>query len=754
MDSAGAALDDRLPSDRLLRVTVEQWSAALVWTAPDGTIVGANPAFARLAGYPPDGMLGRSLSALLDIGGRDWQTVWGGAGRGDHPPPGSGTLCIPRRDPVPVDLYWQHLADGADTLLLCEMRCFDERERAEAVARLQQDVLELVAAGRSLKQVLDFLCRQVEACAPEVTCSVMLCDDENRMRVAAAPSLPGSYAAAIDGLAIGPEVGSCGSAMTLGEAVMSVDIAGDPRWAPHQHIPLSHGLAACWSNPIKGRDARMLGSFALYYREPRPVAPFHRRLVEACVHLCALAIEHDRARAEINRLAYFDTLTGLPNRQLLADRATAALALAGRTRQPVTLMFLDVDRFKTINDSLGHAAGDRLLVEVATRLRRLFIEGDTLARLGGDEFVALLPGCDAAHASLLAERVLASLSVPLAVADLTLTPTASIGIAVHPDDGMDFDTLLRQADAAMYRAKQAGRNRCHFFRRDMNEQAVRRLEMEAALREALDRQAAGPRGDAEGEAGFELHYQPQVRLNPYGLHRVEALVRWTHPRWGAVSPMEFVPLAEECGLIDRLDSWVLETSVAQLGRWRAAGVPVPGLAVNVSAVRFARGDLPDQVRSVLAANGIPAADLTLEITERLMMTEEVGAHDALDALHALGVTLSIDDFGTGYSSLSYLKRFPVGELKIDRSFVKELDIDAANRPLVRAIIQIGEALGLTIVAEGVEREAQHRMLEAEGCAIGQGYRFARPMPAAALADWLAAEGRQRVECPPEACFSI
>ncbi|CAO3442090.1 sensor domain-containing protein [Azospirillum largimobile] len=753
MDSAGAALDDRLPSDRLLRVTAAQWSAALVWTAPDGTIVGANPAFARLAGCPLDDMIGRSLPALLDIGGRDWRTVWDGA-QGDRPPPGSGALCVPRRDPVPVDLHWQHLADGADALLLCEMRCFDERERAEAVARLQQDVLELVAAGRSLKQVLDFLCRQVEACAPEVTCSVMLRDDENRMRVAAAPSLPGAYAAAIDGLAIGPDVGCCGSAMSRGEAVMSTDIAVDPRWAPYRHVPLSHGLAACWSNPIKGRNARMLGSFALYYREPRPAAPFHRRLVEACVHLCALAIEHDRARAEINRLAYFDTLTGLPNRQLLADRATAALALAGRTRQPVTLMFLDVDRFKTINDSLGHAVGDQLLVEVANRLRRLFIEGDTLARLGGDEFVALLPGCDAAHAALLAERVLASLSVPLTVADLTLTPTASIGIAVHPDDGMDFDTLLRQADAAMYRAKQAGRNRCHFFRRDMNEQAVRRLEMEAALREALDRQENGSREDVAGDAPFELHYQPQVRLKPHCLHRVEALIRWTHPRWGAVSPMEFVPLAEECGLIDRLDSWVLETSVAQLGRWRAAGVPVPGLAVNVSAVRFARGDLPDQVRSVLAANGIPATDLTLEITERLMMTEEVGAHDALDALHALGVTLSIDDFGTGYSSLSYLKRFPVGELKIDRSFVKELDIDAANRPLVRAIIQIGEALGLTVVAEGVEREAQHRMLEAEGCAIGQGYRFARPMPADALARWLAGEGKHWVECPANACFSI
>ncbi len=751
MDSAGTALDDRLPSDRLLRATAAQWNAALVWTSADGTIVGANPGFARLAGIPLDALIGRPLPGLLDFGGRDWQAVWDGAQENDHPPPGTGALRVPRRDPVPVDLHWQHLTDGDDVLLLCEMRDFDERERAEAVARLQQNVLELVAAGRSLKQVLDFLCRQVEACAPEVACSVMLRDDENRMRVAAAPSLPAVYANAIDGLVIGPDVGCCGSAMSRGEAVMSVDIAEDPRWAPYREVPLAHGLAACWSNPIKGRDARMLGSFALYYREPRPAAPFHRRLVEACVHLCALAIEHDRARAEINRLAYFDTLTGLPNRQLLADRATAALALAGRTRQPVTLMFLDIDRFKTVNDSLGHAVGDRLLVEVATRLERLFIEGDTLARLGGDEFVALLPGCDAAHASLLAERVLATLSVPLTVADLTLTPTASIGIAVHPDDGMDFDTLLRQADAAMYRAKQAGRNRCHFFRRDMNEQAVRRLEMEAALREALDRQEAGC---PEEEAPFELHYQPQVRLKPHCLHRVEALIRWTHPRWGAVSPVEFVPLAEECGLIDRLDSWVLQTSVAQLGRWRAAGVPVPGLAVNVSAVRFARGDLPDQVRAALAANGIPANDLTLEITERLMMTEEVGVHDALDALHALGVTLSIDDFGTGYSSLSYLKRFPVGELKIDRSFVKELDIDAANRPLVRAIIQIGEALGLTVVAEGVEREAQHLMLEAEGCAIGQGYRFARPMPAAALADWLAGEGKHWVECPADACFSI
>ncbi|MCG5242169.1 putative bifunctional diguanylate cyclase/phosphodiesterase [Azospirillum doebereinerae] len=739
MDSAGRTLVDGFPSAPLLRATIDQWDTALCWIGADGIVVGANPGFARWAGRPAEGLIGHPLLSVLDLGGRDWPALWSGVSSGALPP-GGGTLRPPRgADPIPVGLRWQPMAGPDGPLLLCQMQTFDERECADAVARLQQDVLELVAAGRSLALVLDFLCRQVEACAPELSCSVVVVDDERRLRVAAAPTLPTAFNAAIDGKGIGPAAGSCGTAIWRGAAVEVSDIATDPLWADCREVALAHGIAACWSNVIQGRDARPLGAFALYYREPRGATPFHRRMLGACVHLCALAIEHDRARAEINRLAFYDTLTGLPNRSLLKDRATAALALAGRTRQPVTLMFLDVDRFKALNDSLGHGAGDRLLVEVAERLRPLFPDGDTLARLGGDEFVALLPGCDAAHASLVAEHALANLSMPFTIGDLTLIPTASIGIAVHPDDGADFDTLMRRADSAMYRAKQGGRNRCHFYRGDMNEQAVRRLEMEAALREAL------------GRGEFTLHYQPQVRLDPArpelgGLHRVEALIRWTHPRWGAVSPMEFVPLAEECGLIDRIDAWVLETAVAQLARWRAAGLAVPGVAVNVSPVRFAHGDLPDHVRGVLAAHGVAPGRLTLEITERLMMTEEAGVHDALDALHAMGVTLSIDDFGTGYSSLSYLKRFPVGELKIDRSFVKELDIDAANRPLVRAMIQIGESLGLTIVAEGVERDAQHRMLAAEGCGIGQGYRYARPMAPEAFERWLV--DRERLASPP------
>ncbi|MBP2228121.1 diguanylate cyclase (GGDEF)-like protein [Azospirillum agricola] len=735
MDSAGLATDALAadapaPSDGLLRATVDQWDLGLCWTDAGGMIVGANPSFVRWAGRWADTLVGRPLLSLLDLGGRDWSAVRDGLASGT--PPGSGSIAPPRAEPVAVDLRWQSLAGPAGPLVLCQAQTFDERERADAVARLQQDVLELVAAGRSLKLVLDFLCRQVETCAPELLCSVLLLEGERFLRFVAGPSLPAAYIAAIDGKEIGPAAGSCGTSAWCGETVEVTDIAGDPLWAGYRDAALPHGLAACWSSPIKGRDARVLGTFALYYRERREAAPFHRRLVAACVHLCAFAIEHDRVRAEVNRLVFHDTLTGLPNRQLLKDRATAALTLAARTRQPVTLMFLDVDRFKTVNDSLGHAVGDRLLVEVADRLKRLFPDGDTLARLGGDEFVALLPGCDAARAALTAERVLAALSVPMSVADLTLTPTASLGIAIHPDDGTDFDTLLRQADSAMYRAKEAGRNRCHFYRRDMNDQAVRRLEMEASLREAL----------AGGE--FTLHYQPQMRLGrapgQSQLHRVEALIRWTHPRWGVVSPMEFIPLAEECGLIHAIDTWVLDSAVAQLARWRAAGLEVPGMAVNMSSVRFADTGLPDHVRAVLAAHAVPPDQLTLEITERLVMSEETAVHDALDALHALGVTLSIDDFGTGYSSLSYLKRFPVRELKIDRSFVKELDIDAANRPLVRAMIQIGEALGLAVVAEGVEREAQHRMLEAEGCGIGQGYRFGRPMAPDAFERWLAGEG--------------
>lgn len=728
MDFADGTLDKAVMPDSLIRATVEQCGTGLVWVGGDGLIVSGNPCFAEWAGRPARGgggagLIGRPLLTVLDLGGWEWGAVWA-ALREEGPLPGAGIIRPLRADPVPVDLHWQMLTGFPEPLVFCQMQGFEERERANAIARLQQDVLELVAAGRSLKLVLDFLCRQVETCAPEVTCSVLLLEDGTSLRHAAAPSLPSAFCASIDGVRIGPSVGSCGTAAWRNAPVEVSDIATDPLWADYRDLALSHGLAACWSHPIKGRDARVLGTFALYYREPRQATPFHRRMLEACVHLCALAIEHDRARAEINRLAFYDTLTGLPNRQLLKDRATAALALAGRTKQPVTLMFLDVDRFKTINDSLGHAAGDRMLVEVAQRLTRLFPDGDTLARLGGDEFVALLPGCDAAHASLVAERILAALSLPITIADLTLTPTASIGIAVHPDDGLDFDTLLRQADAAMYRAKQAGRNRCHFYRRDMNEQAVRRLEMEAALREALDR------GD------FTLHYQPQIRLETQRLHRVEALIRWTHARWGAVSPMEFIPLAEECGLVGQIDRWVLENAVAQLARWRADGLVVPGMAVNLSPERFAHGDLVEQVRHVLAVARVPPGDLTLEITERLMMIEEVSVHDTLDALSDLGITLSIDDFGTGYSSLSYLKRFPVGELKIDRSFVKELDIDAANRPLVRAMIQIGQSLGLTVIAEGVERETQSRMLKADGCCMGQGYHYARPMPPDAFADWL------------------
>jgi diguanylate cyclase (GGDEF)-like protein len=751
MELVDGTLDAAVMSDPLIRATVEQCGTGLVWVGADGVVVSANPCFVRWAGRPARGLaghgagpgiglIGRPLLSVLDLGGWEWSAVWGNL-HDEGALPGSGTIRAPRAEPVLVDLHWQLLTGFPEPIAFCQMQGFEERERANAIARLQQDVLELVAAGRSLKLVLDFLCRQVETCAPEVVCSVLLLEDGHRLRHAAAPSLPVAFSAAIDGVEIGPSVGSCGTAAWRGAPVEVSDIATDPLWANYRDLALSHGLAACWSYPIKGRDARVLGTFALYYRAAHGATPFHRRMLEACVHLCALAIEHDRARAEINRLAFYDTLTGLPNRQLLGDRATAALALAGRTRQPVTLMFLDLDRFKIINDSLGHAAGDRLLVELAARLTRLFPDGDTLARLGGDEFVALLPGCDAAHASLVAERILATLSQPITIADLTVTPTASVGIAVHPDDGHDFDTLLRQADAAMYRAKQAGRNRCHFYRRDMNDQAVRRLEMEAALREALDR----------GE--FTLNFQPQIRLETRRLYRVEALIRWTHPRWGAVSPVEFIPLAEECGMIDRIDSWVLESGVAQLARWRAAGVMVPGIAVNMSPVRFAHGDLVEQVRQLLAAAQVPPGDLTLEITERLMMTEEVGVHDTLDALNDLGVMLSIDDFGTGYSSLSYLKRFPVGELKIDRSFVKELDIDAANRPLVRAMIQIGQSLGLTVVAEGVERETQSRMLKADGCCMGQGYHYARPMDADAFVDWLRAWEAQVAEEEKQNCGS-
>lgn len=432
--------------------------------------------------------------------------------------------------------------------------------------------------------------------------------------------------------------------------------------------------------------------------------------------------KYDRER--IYWLAHYDSLTGLPNRTLLAQRSRQAIRSAQESSAPLAVLFLDLDHFKHINDSLGHRVGDSLLVLIAQRLLATVREYDTVARLGGDEFVLLLPGANARGAERVAGKVAQAFERPFQVGPHELTLACSVGVALYPHDGADFEALVQSADMAMYGAKREGRNTYRFFTSRMQAQSMRALELENALRRALDRQQ------------LSLHYQPQVDAVTGKVLGVEALLRWHHPQLGEISPAEFIPVAESSGLIWPIGEWVLQTAAHQLKQWRNKGLLQLTMAVNLSARQFHQPQLPEVVRRVLQHIDVPAENFELELTESMAMSDAHSALAALQQLRDLGVKISIDDFGTGYSSLAQLKRFPSYKLKIDQSFVRDLDKGEADKAMVNAMVRMAQAMGLRITAEGVETEAQLEFLRALGCDEAQGYYFSRPKPAAEIEGFL------------------
>ncbi len=437
-----------------------------------------------------------------------------------------------------------------------------------------------------------------------------------------------------------------------------------------------------------------------------------------------LAWARERALREerISYLALHDPLTGLPNRMCAGDRLSQALAHAHRTGRRVALLFVDLDNFKGVNDSLGHSVGDRLLREVAERLRLTLRETDTLSRQGGDEFLIILPELKEGEAAArVAEDILKQLAQPFCIDGQDLYTTLSVGVAVHPEDGRDFETLLKNADTAMYKAKEEGKNTYRFFAESMNRIAEDRMRLRQWLRQGLD------------QGHFELHYQPQLDLASGRVFGAEALLRLRHPGVGLVGPDRFIPVAEESGLIVPIGEWVLREACRQAEAWRRAGAPDISVAVNISAVQFRRGDLAAQVEAALVASGLPPQALELELTESVLMENADAAVRSLGRLAALGVRLAIDDFGTGYSSLAYLKRFRVDRLKIDRSFVRDILADPEDATIVGAVIQMARGLRLRTLAEGVEDEATRDFLIAQGCDEVQGYLFGRPLPASEFA---------------------
>jgi diguanylate cyclase (GGDEF)-like protein len=609
-----------------------------------------------------------------------------------------------------------------------------ERKQAETLRRGQNQMLEMIAAGAPMEEVLQRLILLIESQCPGMIGSILLLDaDEVHVRHGAAPSLPIGYIQAIDGASIGPQTGSCGTAMFLRKAVIVSDIQQDPLWQDYHPIATKYGLRACWSTPIFSSQGKILGSFAMYYTEVRSPTPEELRHADLASHIAGIAIEHKQAEDRISHMAHYDALTALPNRSLLQDRMQQAIANAHRHHGKVAILFIDLDNFKHINDSLGHHVGDRLLQMAAERLLSCLREGDSVARLGGDEFVLTLPLDERDnHVVLIAQKVLGALDNVFMIDGNELHISGSIGISLYPDDGIDVDALMRAADTAMYHAKGTGRGNFQFFTPALNQAAQQRFGMENRLRHALSHHE------------FIVHYQPQVDMKSGAILSAEALLRWQQPGFAPISCGAFIATAEEIGLIVPIGEWVLRQACQQLKAWHNEGYPQLRMAVNLSSRQFAQADFANMVRQILKETGVAAAALELEITESILLQRSDDNLATLIELSQMGIHLSVDDFGTGYSSLAYLQRFPVHALKIDQSFVRDISSDPKDAALVTAIIAMAQSLELDVMAEGVETLQQAQFLLAHNCPVAQGFYYSQAVPAQVFSDLM-----QRLSRPME-----
>lgn len=684
---------------------------------PEGKVLLANPAMIRMLGY-------ESFEQLASVDLND-------ACQRSHSD--SGFDQIVKRDgrvldfeaiwrrcdgvEVPVRETVKAVRDSSGGVLYYEgvVEDLTETRRAQLLEKDRNRLLELVARNESLSSVFTELCLLVERQFPGRLCLAMLLRDQH-LEMVAGPNVPITFAAALrPGLKLGPMGGPCGVAVLWGKPVIAADIEADPFWSDFRHFAAPHRLKSCWSVPILSGDRKALGTIAVYHTASMQPAGAELELLEMASRLAAIALEHRQLLADLEHQAKYDSLTALPNRFLFEDRLEAALETARDKTSRLGLLSIDLDRFKEINDTLGHRVGDVLLRKAAHRLSCCSGELDTLARMGGDEFALLLPEIETrSEAEDRADSILAALRKPFHVDGYELYVTASIGICAYPGDGFDSPTLQRNADRAMYRAKSRGRNNYHCYENELGAGALERLNLESDMRHALERNE------------FELFYQPQVDLNGK-LKGFEALIRWNHSKHGLLYPGHFIAIAEESGLIVPIGAWVLNQACRQMAAWRHTS-PNLRIAVNVSALQFYYADFVETVREALAEAQIEPSCLEIELTETLVMRNYEESVRQLERLRALGVSIAIDDFGTGYSCLSNLQRLPVNTLKIDKSFLTEIE-SSTNAAVVTAIAMLSRSLGLSVVAEGIERPEQLEVLKTIGVDLVQGYYLGRPLPA-------------------------
>lgn len=602
-------------------------------------------------------------------------------------------------------------------------------KKAHSYNEKNAQILEMIALGRSASDIYDAIALMYEERNPGLRCS-MLELHGNKLLHGGAPSLPKAYCDNVNGLEYGPEVGSCGTSTYTGKRVIVENIDTDSKWKDIKHVALPHGMRCCWSEPIKSSSGKVLGAFGMYYNHTAVPNEEESTDLTAAARLASIVMERDQDQKRIRDLAYSDELTGIPSRPFFHQNLQQTIRNCDRYNRRLGLLYIDLDNFKGINDSLGHNIGDQLLQAIATRLKSVCRDIDFVARLSGDEFCIIVNEIDDYSTAQVAQRCLEEVSRPVELLARKFTPACSIGIAHYPDDAGDLSSLLKAADISLYAAKENGKNQYAFYKPELTQKAEYLFLVEQYLREAIEKQE------------LTLVYQPKINVHTGEIIGVEALSRWHHHELGHISPVEFISTAERIGMIKPLTEWVLDTACRQAVAWRKQGFNQLTMAVNISPSHFLDEAIVPLLIRTFDETGITPDELELEVTESAVQTDERNLL-IFQHLKDLGIQLAIDDFGSGYSSFASLKHLNVDCLKIDKFFVDDIVHDKKSLSLISSMIEMGQNLGYKITAEGVETSQQFNILKQLGCENAQGYLFSKPVSADEISKLLSHQRSER-----------
>ncbi len=613
-------------------------------------------------------------------------------------------------------------AQGEREYLVCAVTDITDSKLHEL---LQHKALEAMARDMPIESVLRGICQEVERILSDVRVAVVGLDEQGHINTFVSLSLP-LHSLDFKDMHSGPEESPVSVAVKRGGTVIVRNLAAAPYSERARRTYANLGLRACFATPVFSAGGRPLGALLFYYPDPREPDSFQWKIAEAMASICSVAMEKKESKATVRRLAFYEAVTGLPNRDFFKANAEQFLAniVTDPAEKPFALLVLNIDRFKRVTRPFGYSGGNEILKIVAQRLSELVLPGNLLGHMAPDEFIMILKNCGESEAWEAALRIQETIARPFSLNGIELALSACLGISLYPRDGASVETLLGQASAALFQAKKRGAGQLRLFAEDVHCAAFDTISFEYCLRDAVE------------HGKLQLHYQPQVWMESGGLHGVEALCRWTDETLGSVPPDQFIPVAEECGLIQHVSDWVLRETCRQLGEWRRRGVPVPTASINLSPPNFRDVSLPEKILRTLSEHNLGPGDLILELTEGVLLDDSPNNMDTVHKAHEAGLRLALDDFGTGYSSLSYLKKLPISKIKLDQSFVRDLHKNELSKRLSQAVINIGESLNLTVIAEGVESEEQYRLLKSQRYHVAQGYLFSKPLPPVSLEQWI------------------